>query len=720
MSYSLFQSNRCAVLLGRLLIVTMGSSTRVISEPTNFAVGGFVLTALALRSSRKSFRVVGRDNRRAGGLFGLSRGYAWLLPSLIVACLASAGTLGFGPVVTAAPMFTNVTASLGVAHLQATSTDVETMTGGVVAADFDGDGLVDLFFTRADAADILYRNTGSGFEDVSAAAGFADIQMTSGAAAGDIDNDGDLDLVVLGAQSTRHWLYINDGSGQFTEEAIARGTDISVGSGSLNRKGQGVAFGDYDGDGYLDMMTSDHSRPMDSNGSRLLRNLGAANPGHFEDVTQAAGLNVFRTPLAVTNPPNTYRFQPQFSDLDRDGHPDLVISSDSRTSQLFWNNGDGTFTDGTLAAGVGTDKSGMGTTLGDYDGDGDLDWLVTAIFDTTFLGTNPGNRLYRNNGNRTFTDVTTAAGVRNSGAGQELSWGWGSTFFDYDNDSDLDLAMTNGFVALGFGGDHTSLRINNGNGTFTEMTSASGITDTGQGRGLIHVDYDNDGDLDIVLANFGAAPIIYRNDGGNERSWLRVATEGTISNRDGIGAFVKVVPNLDLPDEFQVWEIRSGDSYLSQSELTAHFGLGELSGTIDLIEVHWPTSGLFQRFVEVPVNSTLIAQERLLGDFNGDSVVDAADYTLWRDTAGATGNDLQADGMGANGLPDGVVDQLDYLTWKANFGLAYGVGGASGRAATTVPEPANIAWLTALGMVVCVRQTGRRSRTSKNGNGEIA
>ena len=171
--------------------------------------------------------------------------------------------------------------------------------------------------------------------------------------------------------------------------------------------------------------------------------------------------------MAVTNPPNAYRFQPQFSDLDQDGHLDIVISADSRTSQLFWNNGDGTFTDGTIPAGVGTDKSGMGTALGDYDRDGDLDWFITAIYDTTFLGTNPGNRLYRNNGNRTFTDVTTAAGVRNTGPG--LSWGWGTTFFDYDNDADVDLMATDGFPA-GYTVDRTTLWQNNANGTFTDVS----------------------------------------------------------------------------------------------------------------------------------------------------------------------------------------------------------------------------------------------------------
>lgn len=614
---------------------------------------------------------------------GLSRCHGLVCQA--VAFAVSAATWSIVPSeCVAAPVFTNVTAEVGVGHVHSATNGQQAMTAGVAAGDFDGDGLVDLFFTRVNGTDALYRNTGSGFEDISAAAGFTTATATNGVAAADIDNDGDLDLVVMGSQSARHFLYINDGTGRFTEEAIVRGADVTSPAGALNRQGMGVAFGDYDGDGYLDMLTTDHSRPMESNGSRLLRNLGAANPGHFVDVTEAAGLDVYRNPLAVTNPPNIYRFQPQFSDLDRDGRLDIVIAADSRTSQLFWNNGDGTFTDGTVAAGVGTDKSGMGTALGDYDRDGDLDWFVTAIYDTTFLGANPGNRLFRNNGNRTFTDVTTTAGVRATGPG--LSWGWGTTFFDYDNDADVDLVATDGFIT-GYTADRTTLWRNNLDGTFTDVSVASGITDTGQGRGLVHVDFDADGDLDIVIANYAAAPIIYRNDGGNQNRWLRIKTEGTISNRDGIGAFITVTPDLENPQSFQVWEIRSGDSYLSQSEMTAHFGLGDWEGTVDLVEIEWPTSGIVQRYVDVPVNSTLLARERLLGDFNDDGVVDAADYTLWRNSVGATGVGLAADVAGPNGMPDGIVDELDYRCWKANFGFALRPNGAAQEALGTVPEP---------------------------------
>jgi hypothetical protein len=625
-------------------------------------------------------------------------------------------TLQAGYPVLAAPTFTNVTAAVGIHHVQSSTTGVEAMTGGAAAADFDGDGLVDLFFTRVDGPDVLYRNTGNGFEDVSAQAGFTHALPTSGAASADIDNDGDLDLYVTASTHGRFYLYINDGAGHFSEQAMERGAAVMA--DSLSRRGMGVAFGDYDRDGFLDILTSDHSRPMATSGSRLLRNLGAENPGHFEDVTHATGLDVYRQALALPN--TAYRFQPQFTDLDSDGHLDVVFASDSRTSQLFWNNGDGTFTDGTLPAGVGTDKSGMGSAVGDYDGDGDLDWFVTAIFDTPFLGVNPGNRLYRNNGNRTFTDVTTAAGVRNSGTGDQLSWGWGTAFLDYDNDTDLDLAMTNGWVALGYGADRTTLRRNNGDGTFSDVSASSAITDTGQGRGLLRLDYDSDGDEDVLVVNHGAAPILYRNDGGNDANWLRVKTRGTASNRDGIGAKIRVVPDANHPEQFQVREVGSGDSYLSQSELTAHFGLGSYADTVDLVEIAWP-SGILQRYLNMPVNQVFTAIERLPGDYDDDQAVTAADYIVWRESAGTTGAGLAADGTGALGRPDGIVDEWDYLCWKANFGQSLGlaVGNQVGLwrdAPRAAPEPKCMALLATGGVVAGARYPQRRA-TNRRRNG---
>jgi glucosylceramidase len=574
--------------------------------------------------------------------------------------------------------FTNVAAASGLTHIQNATPGSEPMTGGAAAGDFDGDGLVDLFFTRVDGPDVLYRNTGTGFVDISSTSGFTQTLPTSGVASGDIDNDGDLDLYVTASSHNRFYLYINDGTGHFSEQAVARGAAV-LASDSGTWRGMGVAMGDYDRDGYLDILTSDHSRSMTSNGSRLLRNLGGTNPGTFEDVTHAVGLDVYRQAINVPN--TVYRFQPQFTDLDRDGHTDILFSADDRTSQLFWNNGDGTFTDGTLPAGVGTDKSGMGNVLGDYDGDGDLDWFVTAIFDTPFLGVNPGNRLYRNNGNRTFTDVTTATGVRNSGTGSEVSWGWGTVFFDYDNDADLDLAMTNGWPNLGYTGDHSTLRRNNGDGTFTDVTSSARITDTGQGRGLLHLDFDNDGDQDLLIVNYGATPILYRNDGENEGHWLKVKTQGTLSNRDGIGALVTVVPDLTVPDEFQIREIRSGDSYLTQNEMTAHFGLGGFTEAIDQLTIQWP-SGIVQQIHGVAPDSLLLVREAFPGDFNFDLTVNDSDMTVWNAEFG-----LSAPGLQADANFNGIVEGKDFLLMQKQFGSSL----AQRTRFMTTPEPGTFA-----------------------------
>jgi hypothetical protein len=548
------------------------------------------------------------------------------------------------------------------------------MTGGVAAGDFDGDGLVDLFFTRTAGSAVLYHNTGLGFQDVSAAAGFAQTFSTSGVASGDIDNDGDLDLYVTTSLHNRFYLYINDGAGHFSEQAAARAAAVAAPSG-FTWRGMGVAMGDYDGDGYLDILTSDHSRPTSTNGSRLLRNLGSSNPGYFQDVTHAAGIDAYRPPLHLQN--IVYRFQPQFADFDRDGLTDVVFSGDDRTSQLFWNNGNGTFTDGTTASGVGTDKSGMGSALGDYDGDGDLDWFVTAIFDTPDLAASPGNRLYRNNGNRTFTDVTTAAKVRNSGTGQEVSWGWGTDFFDYDNDCRLDLVMTDGWASLGdYPNDDTTLRRNNGDGTFTDVTFASGISDTGQGRGLLTLDYDNDGDLDVVIVNNAATPILYRNDGGNANDWLRIVTVGTVSNRDGIGTRITVTPDIAHPEILQYREISSGNSFLSQSELTAHFGLGFNAGPVDRVDIRWP-SGVVQTLTDVTPNKVLRVHEPIPGDLNGDSVVTGEDLVIWVSAFGSA----KPGAADVNG--DGVADGADLFFWQRWLGT----NAASRESLTNTPEP---------------------------------
>jgi len=574
--------------------------------------------------------------------------------------------------------FTDVTIAAGVSYQQHSYTSGGSkqayFTGGATVGDYNNDGWIDIFVTRIDDTDIMYINNGDGtFSDGTIAAFGATpiVAATNGCQSADIDNDGDLDIYVTAIDANRYYLYINDGTGVFTEEAVARGADHF---GIDTHYGNSVAFGDYDNDGYLDFYFTEW-RLDSQNGTgaqmnaRLYKNTGAANPGHFTDVTIAAGVFLDLVPSNQPAVFDTMAFGPRFTDIDRDGHMDLVISGDHQTSRLFWNNGDGTFLDGTDAANVGTDTFGMGCAIGDYDGDGDMDWFVTSIFsDEGIFPLRDGNRLYRYDGNRVFTDVTDAAGVRDG------QWGWAATLSDLDNDGDLDIAQTNGmnFLAPHFNpsshgayiNDPTRLWTNDGTGVFTEVATAMGITDTDSGKGLLVFDYDNDGDLDIFITNCGSTPILYRNDGGNTQNWLRIETQGTVSNRDGIGAFITVTPDSTMPGEIMVREIDGGSNFLSQNEMTAHFGLG-FAATVDQIKVEWP-SGIVQNFSNISANTTLsIVEPPCLGylaDVNGDGMVTPTDFSAWID---AFNNNLPT--CDQNG--DGACTPTDFSAWISNFNL---------------------------------------------------
>ena len=538
------------------------------------------------------------------------------------------------------PHFTDVTLAAGIDYVQ---TRVETrdgcapgevpcdpyITGGAAAGDYDGDGFTDLYVTRNDATDILYRNLGDGtFEDVTELAGLTLDVRSNGTGWADVDNDGDLDLYVTTFGGERFYLFINNGEGHFTEEAVERGASLL---GTDIYTGFSVAFGDYDRDGWLDIYTTEwrSSNLVPSrarSNARLLRNRGAEAPGRFVDVTVDAGVA-----LETVSGNGVWAFTGTFTDLDDDGWPDLVVASDYGNSRLFWNNG-GVFVDGTVAAGVGTDENGMGSALGDYDGDGRIDWFVTSIYVSAeecalasnldsrsptvgcFYGTS-GNRLYRNEGTRTFSDRTDAAGVRDG------SWGWGTAFIDYDNDGDLDLVMTNG---IDYRGLHDlpplvkrhldefrtdAMRFwRNDDGVMTELSDAVGITDTGSGKGLLVFDYDNDGDQDIFVVNSMGAPRLYRNDGGNDRDWLRIRLVGADSNRQAIGARITVQASPGGPEVLR--ELRSGGQFLSQSEDVAHFGLGSGDEPVFEVRIRWPRSGKTEVISDVPRNTTLVVVER--------------------------------------------------------------------------------------------------------------
>ncbi len=417
-------------------------------------------------------------------------------------------------------------------------------------------------------------------------------------------------MTAAGADVRRFYLFINDGAGSFTEEALARGAAID---GSDAHFGFSVTFGDYDRDGWLDIHTTEWRQDADNpqsarSNARLLRNRGSAAPGYFEDRTDSAGVALEGVPIGVPGVSGVFALTSRFADLDADGWPDLLITSDYGTSRLLWNAGDGTFRDGTASAGVGTEEQGTGSAVGDYDGDGFLDWFVTSLFYTCDPGDpscvdGTGNRLYRNEGSRSFSDQTDVAGVRDGG------YGAAAALYDLENDGDLDLVMTNGdFAAPGVAvPDPLRVWANDGSGQMTEISQAVGMTDEGSGRGLLTFDYDADGDLDLFVVNNAGSPVLYRNEIGGLNGWLRVKTQGTDSNRDGIGAMVLLW--TDAAAQPQIREISAGSHFLGQSERTAHFGLGPGSDPVDRVVVYWPATQRVNEFTDVARNSTLVAVE---------------------------------------------------------------------------------------------------------------
>jgi len=474
---------------------------------------------------------------------------------------AAAGTWGF----------TEVSAAAGVAYEHGygvpPSTEPAMISGGVAAADYDGDGFVDLYAVRGlIGPNLLFRNRGDGtFEEVGAAAGVAITgERSSGPSFADVDGDGLLDLLVGGVQGTLPRLFRNLGGGVFAE--------LPTGFAALgSRNTFSTAFGDPDRDGDLDAFLSHWGAPGPS--GHLWLNDGA---GSFTDGDAATGIG---SAFAASD----YSFTPRFTDIDGDGWQDLLLSADFGTSKVFRNLGDGTFVE-TTGPEI-TDENGMGSAVGDYDNDGDVDWFVSSIWDPN--GTPEGNwgitgnRLYENLGDGTFADVTDLAGVRHG------YWGWGSCFADVDNDGHLDLFHVNGIqiaAATEFLFDPARLFVSNGDGTFTERSVELGVADTGQGRGVACFDYDRDGDVDLFIANNSGPSRLFRNDGGNALGhYLTVRLHSASGNSHGIGGRIMITAG----GQSQMREIYAGSHFASQSPAEAHFGLGAAT-EIDELTVRWP------------------------------------------------------------------------------------------------------------------------------------
>ncbi|NNE42615.1 MAG: T9SS type A sorting domain-containing protein, partial [Gemmatimonadetes bacterium] len=344
-------------------------------------------------------------------------------------------------------------------------------------------------------------------------------------------------------------------------------------------------FADTDRDGDLDIVIA-HWGTGQAPG-HFFRNDG---PGTFSHIYTSA--DVMWGYQNWSPPPADWTFCFNLTDLNGDMWPDFTVSSDFNTSHVWLNDGDGTFTDVTDSL-VITDTNGMGSTVGDYDNDGDIDWFVSSIYDTTGT-TQDGNRLYQNDGNGVFTDVTTAAGVRDG------LWGWGATMQDFNNDGHLDIFHVNGWDSSPqWTNNPARLFVSNGDGTFTDQAAAVGVDHTGQGRAVSAFDYDRDGDLDLFLFNTNQLPVLLRNDcaAGN---WLDVKLIGSDANTEGIGSRVRATVGATT----QTREIRCGNNFNSQDAAEAHFGLGT-DTVVDVLEVTW-MDGTTTTMNNVPANQRLV------------------------------------------------------------------------------------------------------------------
>ena len=502
---------------------------------------------------------------------------------------------------------------------------VETMGSGGGFLDYDGDGDLDIYLlngARRQAApgtatptNVLYRNDGEGrFTDTTALAGVGDTGFGMGMAAADYDNDGDLDLVVTNFGD--NVFYRNNGDGTFTD--ITELAGVATGGWSAS-----AAFGDADGDGWLDLFVTRyvdfrfdnhkfcgnlaenipaycHPDVYNAEPSVLYRNQG---DGTFTDVTAEAGMST---------PGEGKSLGVVWGDYDNDGDQDIYVANDSMRNFLFQNDGTGKFRDVTLLAGVGYSEdgqaqAGMGTDLGDFDGDGWLDIVVTNL-DFEY------NALYQGDASGIFSDVSYNSGL----AEPSLNYvGFGTFFFDYDNDGWLDVFVATGHIIdniAAFGSASTYeepnfLFRNNGDGAFDDVSRTTGdvFATEDVARGAAAGDVDGDGDEDILVTRCGQTAVLLENVGGNDNGWLALRLVGTESNRDGIGARVSV----HLGDHVVMKEVKAGSSYLSQSALEITFGLGDHE-VAERVEIRWP-SGTVETLGAVPARSRLTLVEGRTG-----------------------------------------------------------------------------------------------------------
>jgi enediyne biosynthesis protein E4 len=565
---------------------------------------------------------------RIGGLHNFLR---------IVDSLVALLSISLSTVAQTAPdvHFTDITAQAHVDFTQENSATsnkylIETMGGGVALFDYDNDGRLDIFFTNGalisdpmpegkmpDKSNkkywnrLYHQNSDGTFTDVTERAGLTGMAQgyySMGVAVGDYDNDGFEDLYVTGYGG--NILYHNNGDGTFTDvtdKAGVRGGGWSASAG----------FFDYDNDGKLDLFvtryidwtfkTNRYCGEKPPNGVRAychpdnydgLTNILYHNNGDgtFTDVSQKAGIaNPHGKGLGVS-----------FADYDGDGFTDVFVANDSVQCFLYHNNANGTFTEVGLLAGVGYNEdgktfAGMGIDFSDYNNDGLPDIVVTDLSNERYM-------LFRNDGTGTFRDVTNASGI---GSATMAFSGWSTHLFDYDNDGWKDLFVAQSHVMDTIEKTSPNLRyleppllLRNVSGHFVRVIAGEAFQRDWAGRGAAFGDIDNDGDVDVVVSNLGQKAYVLRNDGGNRNNWIGIQTVGTKSNRDGIGARVKVV---SASGQTQYFTVNTAVGYQSASDKRVLAGLGN-DASAKLIEIRWP-SGVVQKFEDVKARQYLKAVE---------------------------------------------------------------------------------------------------------------
>lgn len=494
---------------------------------------------------------------------------------------------------------------------------LETTGSGIAFLDYDNDGFLDIFVVSGPSgSNRLYHNDQKGhFIDVTEEMGLTHSGWGQGICVGDYDNDGFVDLFVT------YWgqnvLYHNR-RGHHFDDVTAKAGLVQAGP----RYNTGCAFLDYNRDGYLDLFVANYLRfnfatapkpgqnsycwyrgmavacgprglPFETN--LLYRNRGN---GTFEDVSKTSGVGVLS---------QSYSLGVVTADFNNDGWPDIYVACDRTPSLLYINQHNGHFSEQAVFRGVALDDqgnalSGMGVAAADYDGDGWLDLFRTNFSDERVS-------LYRNLGKGEFSETTLTAGLGNS-----TSYvGWGTAFIDFDNDSWPDLFWVSGHVFPEVDRlntdvhykDHAILYRNLGNGQFSDVTSKSGpaFAERHAARGAAFGDYDNDGSVEIVVNNQNEPPSLFKLAQKPHGNWIIVHLEGTHSNRSAIGARLKLTTGARV----QTDEVRSGGSYLSQSDLRVRFGLAD-APSVDRLEIDWP-SGIHEIETKLPVNRVVSFRE---------------------------------------------------------------------------------------------------------------